>query len=258
MEFINLGSIEVALVITLILMASHYLSPLISRVPGLGQARVGSFAGGVAVSYVFLHMLPELVEGNQAIGRVLETVVPLTPLIDLGIFFLALVGFSLYYGLELVAGRAKARGGQAAAGAYYLHLCMYCLYNFLITYTMPLRVQTGFSFAAIFTIAMALHFVLTDRGFNRHFHDHFSLAGRLLLLASLLAGWVVTALTDPISVLLVSLMIAFLSGSILYNVFREELPSERGSSYPLFLLGLVLTSGLLAAQALLASGGHGG
>lgn len=257
LEFINLGSIEAALFITLLLMASHYASPLITRIPGLGQARIGSFAGGVAVSYVFLHMLPELVEGNQAIGRVLEGVVPLTPLVDLGIFFLALAGFSLYYGLELHAGRAGARGGQAAAGAYRLHLGMYCLYNFLITYTMPLRVQTGFSFAAIFTFAMALHFVLTDRGFNRHFHARFSLRGRLLLLASLLAGWVVTALTDPISVLLVSLMIAFLSGSILYNVFREELPAESGSSYPAFLLGLLLTAGLLALQAALSASRHG-
>ena len=30
------------------------------------------FAGGVAASYVFLPMLPELIEGNEAIGKLLK------------------------------------------------------------------------------------------------------------------------------------------------------------------------------------------
>lgn len=248
MEFINLGSILGALVITLVLMISHYLSPLIGRIPGVSERKVTSFAGGVAVAYVFLHMLPELVEGNEAIGEALREVVRLTPLLDLGIFILALAGFTLYYGLELLAQRAAGQSPQAAARVYHLHLFMYCLYNFLITYTMPLRVQTGLFYAVIFTAAMALHFILSDRNFNRHFHDRFSLGGRLVLLASLLAGWLVTALTEPINVVLVSLMIAFLSGSILYNVFKEELPVGGSSSYAWFTLGLGLTAGLLALE----------
>ena len=218
-----LGGEQRALVITCFLMASHYLSPFIGRIPGMGEKRVKSFAGGVAVAYVFLHMLPELVEGNEAVGRLLEEMGALTPLVDLGIFIVALAGFTLFYGLELLAQRAAARGPQAQSGVYYLHLFMYCLYNFLITYTMPLRVQTGLFYAVIFTVAMAMHFIFTDRGLNRHFHAQFSIAGRLVLVGSLLAGWVVTVLTEPVSVLSVSLMIAFLSGSILYNVFREEL-----------------------------------
>ena len=258
MEFINLGNMFIALVITCVLMISHYLSPLLARIPGLGQRRVKSFAGGLAVAYVFLHMLPELVEGNDAIGRALEETVALTPLLDLGIFILALAGFSIFYGLELLAARAKAKGPEASANVYYLHLFMYCLYNILITYTMPLRVQTGLGYAVIFTVAMALHFILTDRGFNRHFHARFSLAGRLILLSSLFLGWLITALTEPINVLAVSLLIAFLSGSVLYNVFREELPAERGSSYPWFMLGILLTSVLLVVEALLGAGGHGG
>lgn len=257
MEFIKLGSLAEALAITVVLMISHYLSPLLAKVPGLGQARLKSFAGGVAVAYVFLHMLPGLVEGNEAVGEVLRHTEVLTPLLDLGIFILALAGFCIYYGLELMAARAARRGPQATQAAYYLHLLMYGLYNFLITYTMPLRVQTGLFYAVVFTAAMALHFVFTDRNFNRHFHAHFSLGGRLILLGALGLGWVVTALTDPISVLLVSLLIAFLSGSVLYNVFGEELPQDRGSSYPWFLAGLGLTSALLVMEAVLLAGRHG-
>ncbi|MCF8033784.1 MAG: ZIP family metal transporter [Desulfarculaceae bacterium] len=249
MEFINLGSILEALVITLVLMLTHYLSPLIGRVPGGNERRLRSFAGGVAVAYVFLHMLPELVEGKDAVGEVLGQVEHLTPLLDLAIFLVALIGFTIYYGLELLATRQAERSPRAEGQVYALHLGAYCLYNFLITYTMPLRVQTGLGYAVIFTAAMALHFTFTDRGLNRHFPRRFHYKGRLLLVASLGAGWVVTALTDPINVLAVSLMIAFLSGSILYNVFKEELPTERESSYPWFSLGLGLATALLALEA---------
>ncbi len=258
MEFIKLGNMLVALAITLALMVSHYLSPLIAKIPGAGERRITSFAGGFAVAYVFLHMLPELVEGNTAIGEALKEVVPLTPLLDLGIFLLALFGFTLYYGLELLAQKSASRGGRATVRVYHLHLGMYCLYNFLITYTMPLRVQTGVFYALIFTVAMSLHFILSDRNFNRHFHAQFSLVGRLLLLGSLGAGWLVTALTEPINVVLVSLMIAFLSGSILYNVFKEELPEGANSSYLWFAGGMALVTALLLLEVLARpAAGHG-
>ncbi|MBL7210822.1 MAG: hypothetical protein ISS61_00430 [Desulfobacteraceae bacterium] len=244
MEYIALGSITLAFVMTAILMVCHYLSPLIVKIPGLDKRKITSFAGGVAVSYVFLHMLPELVEGNEAIGEILKNDVPLSPILDLGIFIVALFGFNLYYGLEQLARKASAEPSGSSRKVYRLHLVMYCFYNFLITYTMPLRVQTGLLYSIIFTIAMGLHFTMMDRNFNRHFSRQFSATGRKILVLSLLLGWFITAVTEPINVLVVSLMIAFLSGSILYNVFREELPLEK-TSYPAFTLGLIVTAVLL-------------
>ncbi len=46
------------------------------------ESRAGSFAGGLAVAYVFLHRLPEIAEGNEAIGETLSDVVEPTPLTD--------------------------------------------------------------------------------------------------------------------------------------------------------------------------------
>lgn len=252
MEFITLGSLLGAFIITLALMAAHYLSPLLTGSKLLSDRQIASFSGGVAVAYVFLHMLPELVEGNEAVGRVLKAIVHETALFDLSIFAVALIGFLVFYGLELLAFRTGDQSSDSSATVYRLNLGVYCLKNFLITYTMPLRVQTGLFFSIVFTVAMSLHFILYDRGFNRHFPRRFSRKGRLLLLGSLFLGWLVTALTEPINVLLVSLMIAFLSGSIMYNVFKEELPQERQSSYLWFTIGLLGTAGLLMLQAALA------
>lgn len=226
-------------------MICHYLSPLIRKIPHINAKQITSFSGGMAVAYVFLHMLPGLVEGNQTIGKLLSQTKALTPLLDLGIFIIALLGFNIYFGLELLATRAKLKSKESTKKAYYLHLLMYGIYNFLITYTMPLRVQSGATYAILFAIVIGLHFIFVDRSFNRNFHQHFSVSGRLFLLGILFLGWLVTALTNPINVVVVSFMIAFLAGSVLYTVFREELPTSEKSSFISFTVGILLLSSIL-------------
>ena len=60
-------------------------------------------------------------------------------------------------------------------------------------------------------------------------------------------GWAAAALAAPTSALLVALLTALLGGSILLNVFKEEIPTGRRSSFGWFLAGLVLYATLLAA-----------
>ena len=258
-----------ALVAAVVLAALHLAAPHIRRLPLVPERATGSFAGGLAVAYVFLHLLPEIAEGNEAIGEALSAVVEPTPLVDLGIFLVALAGFAAFYGLQRLADRqapAPARtavpvgvgasdGGARSttedrapepAGVYWLHLGSFMVYNALITYTMALRLRTGLAFAVLFTIAMGLHFVLTDRSLEEHYPRRFPRSGRSLLAGALLAGWLLDALLAPTSALLVALLTALLGGSILLNVFKEELPSTGRSSYPWFLVGLVLYAGLLA------------
>lgn len=252
-----------ALVAAVLLAALHLAAPHIRKLPLVPERATASFAGGLAVAYVFLHLLPEIAEGNEAIGEALSDVLEPTPLVDLGIFLVALVGFAAFYGLQRLADRrapAPARAGVPAGGApspaeerrpepagvYWLHLSSFMLYNGLITYTMALRLQTGLAFAVLFTIAMGLHFVLTDRSLEEHYPRRFPRSGRVLLAAALLAGWLLDAFFAPTSTLLVALLTALLGGSILLNVFKEELPSTGRSSYAWFLVGMVLYAGLLA------------
>jgi hypothetical protein len=280
-------SVVGALLISLLLAGLHLAAPRIRKLPFIPETATGSFAGGLAVAYVFLHLLPEIAEGNEAIGEALADAVQPTPLLDLGIFLVALFGFTAFYGLERLADRsavpvpdaAEARQrrdpvqvgapfgppagdggprptGQEApeppAGVYRLHLASFLVYNGLITYTMPLRLRTGVLFTVLFTVAMGLHFVLTDRGLAEHYPRQFGSGGRVALAAALLGGWLVAALFAPSSALLVAVLTALLGGSILLNVFKEEVPSNRRSSFPWFLTGLTLYSGLLAVVTAVA------
>jgi MFS family permease len=135
---------------------------------------------------------------------------------------------------------------------YRLHLGSFMVYNALITYTMPLRLRTGLLFTLLFTIAMGLHFVLTDRGLAEHYPRQFGTRGRIVLASALVGGWLIAAVFAPSSALLVAVLTALLGGSILLNVFKEEVPSNRRSSFGWFLVGLTLYAGLLALVTALA------
>ncbi len=247
MVWINDAHLLIAFAATLFLVVFHYLSPwFANHLPGDGRAYI-SFAGGVAVAYVFLHMLPNLVEYNKPIGKLLINNQWLTPFTELTIYIVALCGFLIYYGLDLLAeGHRKA--GHKSLFAYNLHLTMFCLYNFLITYTMSLRALVSLTATALFTVAMALHFVLTDRKFSRLYSDKFTRMGRYVLISALLVGWMCSVIFDPVNVLIAAFMVAFLAGSVLLNVFREELPGAGLASFSWFTLGSVLIAMVLLLQ----------
>ncbi len=246
MVWINAAHLWIAFAATLVLMFFHYLSPwFANHMPGNGRVFV-SFAGGVAVAYVFLHMLPDLVEYNKPIGIFLIDNQWLTPFTELLIYIVALFGFLIYYGFDLLAERSRA--GDDDENVYVLHLSMFCLYNFLITYTMSLRALASITATILFTFAMALHFVLTDRKFSRFYQTRFNRLGRFILILALFVGWICSVIFDPVNVLIVALMVAFLAGSVLLNVFREELPTTGLASYYWFSLGVLLIMGILLLQ----------
>ncbi|MEV4641333.1 hypothetical protein AB0J80_28720 [Actinoplanes sp. NPDC049548] len=239
--------------IAVVLSGLHLLAPHIRRLRPIPEAATGSFAGGLAVAYVFLHLLPEIAAGNEAVGAALSDVLRPTPLIDLGIFLVALAGFTAFFALERLADRSS-RSRPASPGVYRLHLGSFMVYNGLITYTMPLRLRTGVLFTVLFTVAMGLHFVLTDRGMEERYGARFGRGGRLALAGALLVGAVIAAAAAPTSTLLVALLTALLGGSILLNVFKEEIPSGSHTRFGWFLIGLALYAGLLAAVTALSEG----
>jgi hypothetical protein len=258
------AAVWIAAALTVVLAGLHLAAPWIRRLPMVPERYTGSFAGGLAVAYVFLHLLPEIAAGNEAIGEALQDVIEPTPLLELAIFLVALAGFTLFYGLERLAtahgardalpAAAPAPGGERTvetAGVYALHLGAFMVYNALITYTMVLRVRTGVAFAVLFTVAIGLHFLLTDRSLTEHYPRRFRTHGRLQLAAALVLGWLLAAVAAPTSTVVVALLTAFIGGTTLLNVFKEEVPSNRSSSFGWFTTGLVLYAVLLAVITVL-------
>ncbi|MEX5262297.1 hypothetical protein [Kocuria sp. CPCC 205263] len=58
-------SVWVAAGLTVVLAGLHLAAPHIRKLPFVPERYMGSFAGGLAVAYVFLHLLPEIAAGIE-------------------------------------------------------------------------------------------------------------------------------------------------------------------------------------------------
>lgn len=220
---------------------------LLDRVP---RSRWLSFAGGVSVSYVFVHLLPELGEHQEAFAAV----GPVLGFADRHVYLLALVGFASFYGLERLAQRShggRADGTSAGpvtgSGVFRLHVGSFALYNVLIGYLLVHREDPGVAGLVFFAVAMGLHFLTNDIGLRHHHRDGYDRVGRWTLALAVLVGWLLGVVVT-VRALTVGALTAFLGGGVVLNVIKEELPAERESRFWAFAVGAGGYAALLLAM----------
>jgi hypothetical protein len=199
-----------------------------------------SFASGVSVAYIFVHILPELSKAQETVtGAVGETPA-----------FLEHHVYLLFYGLERAALVSRQRNQKAGkgdvteTGVFWLHIVSFTFYNALIGYLLLHREEPGILSLFFFFLAMALHFVVNDFGLREnHKHDYHNL-GRWILAAGIIFGWTI-GVGSEISQAAIALLFAFLAGGVILNVLKEELPEERQSCFWAFAFGAGIYSVLL-------------
>ena len=200
-----------------------------------------SFAGGLSVAYVFLHLLPELEHLNLNLQLIAGN-----NLSELFVWLASLIGLATYYGLTKLASR-RDQSHDDHIGGFILHLGSYAFYNILIGSLVDEQ-ATGYGSFLLYLLAMGFHFLVNDRHLRRHYPGPYHQYGRWILSGCIVLGYLLTASIE-IPEYLTASSIAFLSGSVILNVFREELPESNSSSFIFFLLGLSLYSGLLLTLA---------
>lgn len=236
-----------ALGAALALTAVHLLAGKLRFLEGIPRSRWLSLAGGIAVSYVFVHLLPELQEGQAAVeetGRL--------PWLERHVWLLALVGLAVFYGLERLAlSSREGRRGEAGEdttgrGAFWVSMTAFALYNGLVGYLLVHRDEQGLVPLATFAFAMGVHFVVTDFSLREHHKQAYAEVGRWMVSLALLGGWGVGAVL-ALSPAAVAVPLAFLGGGVILNVLKEELPTERRSRFLPFLAGATAYAALLLA-----------
>jgi zinc transporter ZupT len=211
-----------------------------------------SFAGGVSVAYVFVHLLPELAEHQSTFERGVGRAEGLLAAIEAHVYLMALIGLAAFYGLERLARRsalaAHRAGGErrASDGVFWVHLGAFAVYNLLIGYLLVHRDETDARGLLIYAVALGLHFVVNDQGLREHHGRAYDAKGRWLLAAAPLAGWAL-GLAITVSLLLLAALFAFLAGGVVLNVLKEELPEDRESRFPAFAAGAAAYAALLLA-----------
>ena len=198
------------------------------------RSRWLSISGGAAVAYVFVHLLPEVAQHGEAIERSRLAVTG----VDQHVYLVSLAGFVAFYGLERFVRRSATGDGEATspAGVFALHVGSFAAYNGLVGYLLLHREVPGLGALATFAVAMGLHFLVNDYGLRERHGDAYHRYGRWVLAASVIGGFAVGAVTR-IGALTLALLYAFLAGSVVLTVIKEELPEERESRFWAFALG---------------------
>lgn len=205
-----------------------------------------SFAGGISVSYVFVHVFPELEEAQQAIGGH-----GAVSFLEHHAYLIALVGMTLFYGLEHWVSQRKARIGSSGKEThswsgkhmFWLHIGTFALYNALVGYLLVYR-ESSLHELALYSLAMAFHFLVNDYGLVARHREVYLLKGRWVLAVAVIIGWCAGQWVE-VEEAATSMLFAFLAGGVVLNVLKEELPEERQSRLWPFVLGAVLYSSLL-------------
>lgn len=222
------------------------------RLSFLPRSKWLSFAGGISVTYIFIHLLPELEEWQQEAG--LENMLSF---LEHHLYLISLLGLSFFYGLERAAKlsrqsrRDDKKGGEdfpKNARIFWIHISSFSFYNLLIGYLLVHRDVGSLRALIIYSLAMAFHFLVNDYGLADHYQGAYRKTGRWILTAAILVGWGVGMLTE-IPEAGLAVLFAILVGGVILNVLKEELPEERKSNFWAFLAGIVLYSFLLLISA---------
>lgn len=230
----------------------HLLAGTLRFLDVVPRSRWLSFGSGVSVAYVFVHLLPELAKGQQAVAGAAGRAGGALRFLEHHVYLVALLGMSAFYGLELLARRSRRseRGGNEAGvatpGVFWIHVATFALYNALIGYLLLHRDEAGSRALATFAAAMAMHFLVNDHGLRHHYKARYDRYGRWILAGMILAGWGVGAFAE-LPDAAVAVFFALLAGGVIFNVLKEELPEDRRSRFSAFALGAAGYAALLLA-----------
>jgi hypothetical protein len=232
---------------TIILALAYAFGSRLRVMVSIHPRRWLSFGAGVAVSYVFIQLLPELA-GYQE--RFLAATTQQALLFaERRVFFAALVGFVLYYGLENIVAWSRAsraaRGQEGhAAPAYRLHVAGFAFYSALIGYVLVREPKPEPLVLAFYTIAMCLHFLGIDQSLYREYAAMYEKHGKWTLAAATAVGCLV-GLLAKIPERYLATMMGFIAGGVVVNSMVMELPKEKEGRFWAFCAGAFLYSLLL-------------
>lgn len=201
------------------------------------RSRWLSVGGGISVAYAFVLLLPELSEHQRVLE---EASGGALAFLEHHAYLVALSGLAVFYGIERTVKRSRRQShgkeDVPSSGVFWLSVSAFAIYNALIGYLLLRGNRTGFVDLAFFTLAMAVHFIVNDYGLHQHHKHLYAHEGRWALSAGILIGGLAgTAFFIPESA--IALIVAFLTGGIILNVLKEELPEDRESRFSAFALG---------------------
>ena len=213
---------------------------------GTPRSRWLSFAGGVAITYVFLKLLRELTHAQEQIEARHPSAGWLREHL---LFLLALGGAAVLFAVERAAKRTKQarkqRGEEerSAAWVFWLHAVIMSAYAAFIGYLL-FHQPHGARAVAVLGVVMALHFAGIAVALTDDYKSLYLTRGRWLLAAAVVIGGAVgpgmrlpDAVFHPV--------LGAMAGAVVFSVIKEEIPPEQQSRFWPLAVGIAVTAALL-------------
>ncbi|MFZ0389509.1 MAG: hypothetical protein WAN36_03545 [Calditrichia bacterium] len=240
--------LSIQIIVILVFVLIHIFAGKLRFLHGIPRSRWLSTAGGISVAYVFIHVLPELGRAQERLGEQF----PALTFIEHHAYLVALLGLAVFYGLERMVKSSKAGEHSGAekgetpvgTGIFWIHIISFSFYNSLIGYLLVHREEQDLRGLLFFSIAMALHFLITDYGLREDHQKTYRRVARWILAAAIICGWGL-GLAVKVGEAFTAILFAFLAGGVILNVLKEELPAERQSRFFPFASGAALYAVLL-------------
>ena len=181
------------------------------------------------MALVLLEIMPELAESQTIVARAVDSKAHL----ENHVYIVALIWLATFYAMERIIKTSRGRQRQlgepdrTSDSVFWLTMAVVGTKNLTVGYVIA-REPQPVSGLVVFTLALALEFTVGDRGMHEDHKANYDRIGWWVLAAVLGAGWI-AGLAAVVPALGVTVLSAFLAGTIVLNVFKEELPEERES-----------------------------
>jgi hypothetical protein len=216
----------------------------------LDRRSIISFSAGVSTAYVFVHLLPELHSVRTVVTRGSSIELPDE---GAGIYFVAMIGFLTFYGLEHLRKHLRApsvyegRGAPAVAAApggklepdFLVHIGGFGVYVWLASYLLIHSLEESPGNSLFYAIALGVHFLTIEHSLHTEHGAAYERIGRFALAGMAVAGWV-TGLVLALPQTVIALLVAFVSGAVVMNSAIMELPTEKDGRFVPFLAGSLI------------------
>lgn len=213
--------------------ATHVFAARIERAAGRHLPALLSVAGGVAVGYVFIALLPKM---GIFSARIVADEPGSPEILQYRLYLLALAGLLLYFAADQYRSRGIATGRALA-----MHILLFGTYSGLVGYLVA-HVEShrsGYVPYVLLGGVMAVHLFAVDHQLRTWHGAAFDRVLRWVLAGSVIVGWLCGRWL-PVADSALAAWSSILAGGILVNVFSEEFPRGRDARVLPFLGGVAL------------------
>jgi len=220
-------------VIGIVFILIHFFASVLVPAEKLKQMKWFSFSGGLAVSYIFIYLLPTLHKQQSSIEEPYRRLT-----MESEIYFVGLLGVVLFVGIQIIIQKKYI----SRITTFWSVISFYALYNALVSYSV-LSFEVSAIQAVFYCVAIGPHFVAVAHDMWRKFPVEYNKYGRYILAVGIIVGWIV-ALTTELTPLFKSIIFSLVSGAMIFTVFKHELPDEKGTHFPTFLTAVLAYSAI--------------